>query len=206
MSAVPPNSPTELAGVAAEIWAQLEQGVASAASPFHTATFGTVRRGAPRLRSVIVRKIDRGRGEIVCHTDFRSEKVGDLAAEPRVVFHFYSAPDKVQIQLTGGARLHRQDTLAEATWAALSLSSRRNYCTRLAPGTPVPHADSGLSEALRERSPSAEESESGWPHFALIVTRIERIEWLHLAAGNNHRACFTRAGATDDFAGQWLIP
>ena len=133
-------------------------------------------------------------------------RVADLAAEPRVIFHFYSAPDKVQIQLEGRAILHGSDALAAATWAGLSLSSRRNYGTALAPGTPVAQADSGLPEALRERSPSAEESEAGRAHFALIITRIERIEWLHLASGNNHRARFTRVEETNDFSGQWLIP
>lgn len=69
------------------------------------------------LRSVVLRGTRR-RGRRLCfHTDRRSRKVADMAADPRVALLFYDGPSAVQLRVAARATVHGEDALARAAWA-----------------------------------------------------------------------------------------
>ena len=51
--------------------------------------------GRPRIRTVVLRDFDEGAGTLRFHTDRRSEKVSELARDPRIGVHFYDEAAKV---------------------------------------------------------------------------------------------------------------
>ena len=79
-----PDPPVDLDDVLAESFRLLARGVADRRSPFHTPTLASLNAdGAPSLRTVVLRGFDPARRELRVHTDARSAKLAELAAEPR---------------------------------------------------------------------------------------------------------------------------
>lgn len=201
--------PEDLPALEKQLWTWLEDAVPSAQHPFHVLAFSTVHTGdlvlsLPRTRTVVLRHADRTQAEISCHTDLRSEKIVELRENPHVAWHGYDPALKIQLRLEGTSALHHGDEIARAAWERSALSSRRCYTAPRAPGSITSRPESGLPPHLENRVPTEEESETGWPFFAVIVTRLERLEALHLAATGHRRARFTRQ--ENSFAGEWLIP
>lgn len=171
-----------------EVFALLEAGAADPASPFHVLTLGTLANPGPRLRSVILRGVDRARGRLTIHTDARSPKVGEIEAEPAVELHVWDADSRRQLRLTGHARLSRQDARASAEWASLGEHTRQTYQVGAAPSS-VLHAappDQSLAEAAAV--------------FTVIDVTIAAIEHLQLAREGNRRVLFTLPDRAE-----WLI-
>jgi pyridoxamine 5'-phosphate oxidase len=185
-------------------WDLLEEGADSASSAFHTGVLGTVERGAPRLRTVVLRAVDRAGAVLYCHTDRRSGKIRQLAETETASWLFYDAHRRVQLRLEGTATVHSDDSVADERWAASAPGSRRCYLVSPGPGRVLASPGSTLPETLRGRRPSAEEAAPGRDNFAVIATRVHLLDWLHLTADGHRRARFRRGA--DCWERHWIAP
>ncbi|MDZ7737122.1 MAG: pyridoxamine 5'-phosphate oxidase family protein [Gammaproteobacteria bacterium] len=61
----------------------------------------TAADGAPGVRSVVLRAVAAATGQLQFHTDSRSHKVTEIAAQPRVALHADDARRKLQLRLLG---------------------------------------------------------------------------------------------------------
>ncbi len=199
-----PTNLTAFETLLQEIWNGLERGVADSHHAFHTPVLGTFSQRGISLRTVVLRKAQPAQRTLICHTDVRSDKVTELRQNEAVSWMFYSPEDKIQIRAEGTAKVYHQDEIAQEGWQNSRLSSRRAYVALTGPGTPTPEPESGLPDFLIDRSPTLEESEAGWPNFAVIVCTIERFDWLYLAAKGHQRAQFSWNGTA--FDATWTIP
>ena len=188
----------------AQIWQVLARGVVEEGNPLRTPVFGTANEHEISLRSVVLRQVHGGSGELVCHTDYRSRKVWELRRNPQVRWLFYHPAEGMQIRAGGTAMVHQHNAVARAAWEGTARVNRINYCTALAPGTRLADPDAGLPVRWKHHPPTLEETEIGWPNFAIIVTTIDHFEWLHLRPDGHRRAGFSRQN--DHFSGQWLVP
>ncbi len=157
----------------------LAVGAADPASPFHVLTLGTLSDGVPRLRSVVLRGVDRAAHRLTVHTDARSPKVAEIEAESRVELHVWDDAGKVQLRLAGLARLHGRDARAAAEWSALSEHTRATYQVGAPPssvlhGPPPPDQDLAAASAV----------------FTVIDVTLSSIEHLLLSRDGNRRALF----------------
>lgn len=182
-------------------WRALSAGALSARHPYH---LGVVATGRNQARTVVLRRVEPKQRQVLCHSDFRSRKVTELARDSAVGWLFYDMDSKVQLRLEGTAEVHHDDSLADTQWSAARLMSRRCYLADPAPGAASPHWDPGLSAELLKRAPSAPESESGRENFCVIATRVTALEWLHIAAQGHGRARFEWTESGLDAS--WLIP
>ena len=188
-------------------WALLEDGAARADAEFHTPVLATTAAdGAANVRTVVLRAVDRAARELICHTDVRTAKAPEIGADGRVMWLFYDRAEKVQLRVHAVAELHRADSLARARWEASRLSSRRCYLAPEPPGTAADGPTSGLPAPFEARPPDEDESEAGWPHFAVVRSVATRIEWLYLAARGHRRAAFDWNETEGRFVGRWLVP
>jgi pyridoxamine 5'-phosphate oxidase len=191
--------------VLASIWQLLVRGKADRRSAFHTPTVATVGSdGLPHQRTMVLRAVDPTQGMLRFHTDIRSHKVSDLAANNVVSVLAYDAKSKVQVRLTGTAEVEQDGPTAGAAWANTSPSSRRAYLVEPGPGTKVDQPMSGLGEKWEGLVPSLEDSEAGRGPFAVMIVTLNRLEWLTLAASGHRRVVFDRVNG--EWRGQWLIP
>lgn len=184
----------DLATIEDDIWNDLLLAVTDSRHEWHLPVLGTSGSTGPQLRTVVLRDVNRETRSLVCHTDRRAEKVIEIEKDPEVCWLFYSWEARVQLRMTGTAKLHTDDSIADARWTASRLESRRCYLAPLTPGEVVSPGFVNLPEELRERPPTFEEVESGRRHFAVISCEIHRIEWLFLHWTGNRRAEFNYSG------------
>jgi pyridoxamine 5'-phosphate oxidase len=183
--------------VLANAWGLLAQGVTSRKHGFHFAAVATVGiSGAPRIRTVILRAADAAAGTLRFHTDVRSQKCKDLAANPHVALVFYDEVSKTQVRVEGVASLHLDDDLADSSWKASQAMSRLTYGTMPEPGLVIETGD-GFSLP-------APQTDVEWarPHFAAVLIRVRTLQWLYLKEGGQRCAVFDLESGVRN----WTVP
>lgn len=183
----------------AALWGHLADGAAHGRSGFHlpvVATLGAA--GGPRLRTVVLRAADRDAGTLRFHCDRRSDKAAEILANPACALTAYDEATKIQIRIEGRAALHVDDAVAEAAWAGSRAMSRVCYGSEPGPGTALPAGD---AYALPDEAAAGA---LGRPHFAAVLVRVERLDFLYLDRRGHRRAAWHRCGS--GWQGGWLAP
>jgi pyridoxamine 5'-phosphate oxidase len=200
MSLPSPSFYDDLDETLAEAWRLMARGVADRRSPFHHPTVATMGLdGIPQARTVILRACDVSARRLRFHTDARSAKIAEMAADARAAFHFYDPGAKIQIRLTGTLTPHRDGSIADEAWAGSRVFSRQ--CYGVAPGPGVPLAAGG-DFALPDVTDAA--TADGRVNFVAVIFDVSSLEWLYLAAAGHRRARFDFTG--DALAAVWLTP
>jgi pyridoxamine 5'-phosphate oxidase len=194
----------DLPDVAEQSWQLLGRGGADGKDPFHTPTMVTLGQDSyPAARTVILRKTLRPERALLCHSDWRSQKVAQLQANDRVVWHFWHPKRRIQLRLRGRATLHHDDELAEQEWERTEASSRLNYSAEQPPSTVM----SSLQEAQAVQTTYDEleqaDSEAWRGHFCVIRSEIEAFDYLLLARSGHRRAQFH--WQDNAWQGQWVV-
>jgi pyridoxamine 5'-phosphate oxidase len=193
-----PDHYDDLDAVRRTAWSMLDAGARDRRTAAHTPALATVGPdGAPHVRTVVLRRFLADERMLVVHTDRRSAKVGDLAAEPRCAVLVYDREAKIQLRLGGTARVETQGALVETAWAATRDFSRECYRVTGASGAPI--------DAPQDAVFSAEATNDGGDNFAVITIAVDSLEWLYLHNAGHRRARFDTS-ADGAWAGQWLIP
>ncbi len=186
----------ELTELEERIWKSLGRAVADSRHDWHWPTLATVADGSPQMRTVVLRRASQGL--LTFHTDLRTPKIEHLRQNRTISWHFYDASSRVQLRARGAVIEIDED--AREIWDELAPASRANYCASLTPGTRVDERTDGLD---RERSaPTDENTEHGWPNFAVVRTRIDVLDWLWLSRGAHRRAIFD----LEKDSSSWVIP
>ena len=114
----------ELSAVLERAFGLLAEGAANRRMPLHTPALATVGRdGRPRIRTVVLRGVDAEARTVRFHTDSRSDKISELADDPRYALLGYDADAKVQIRVEG---LSPEVTPGRTGVASLVLSRRED--------------------------------------------------------------------------------
>ena len=94
----------------AEAWRLLAEGVERGRSGFHLPALATLDpAGAPRVRTVVLRAVDRGAGTLRFHCDRRSAKADEIARNGACALMAYDGETSVQIRAEGVAAAVERD-------------------------------------------------------------------------------------------------
>ncbi len=199
MSQPPPHFYDDIDATLAECWRLWSRGVADRRSPFHAPMLASVGLdGRPRARVVILRGCEPGGPALRFHTDRRSSKIAELAAEPRVALTGYDHAAKVQIRAEGRCVVHADDAEADAAWQGSRPFSR--VCYGVTPGPGVEIARGAAFDLPSDDAAIA----AGRENFRAVRIVVESLEWLYLAHAGHRRARFT---FIDGAVGKaWLAP
>ncbi|WP_374675024.1 pyridoxamine 5'-phosphate oxidase family protein [Ideonella sp.] len=173
------------------LWDELVAAAGQRAHPWRTPVLATVGQAADGAvaadaRTVVLREVDAPARELVFFTDARSPKAAQLAAHPQATLVCWSAALGWQLRLAVTLTLEHEGLAVSTRWARLKMSpAADDYLSPLPPGTPVAHP-------APERGTRA--------HFAVVTARVDRMDWLALAATGHRRAAFDADGA------RWLQP
>ncbi len=153
--------------------------------PFRLLTVSTIGvEGAPRARMVVLRDVASPQRRLSFHTDARSSKVGDIAADTRVSLLVWDEDDRVQLRAEGEASLWRTSTSkGAAAFRGLSDDARNAYRGPVAAGLPIDHPDAAWPESVAGHDMAEQ-------NFVLVRCVIRRLEWLQLQDGRQRRAEF----------------
>ncbi len=183
------------------VWDELTHAATDGGSQFRHAQIATIgAQGWPQSRTIILRHADEAADEVGFHTDRRSAKASEIAAQSQVALTAYDRPQGVQIRLWGQAEVHNADERARDAWDALYAPLRTPYRTGFPPGRPV-EAAGAADPTDATRSP--EDPDDGFTNFAFVQVRTARIEYVHLRTTGHRRARFEWTGRWD---GRWLAP
>ncbi len=181
-----------------EAWRLLVQGARDRRAAFHTPVVASLRGdGRPGVRTVVLRAVDPDLRVLRFHTDRRSTKHGEIAADPRVAMLFYDPAAKVQICIDGLAARHASDEIADLAWRQTKPMSRACYRVSPGPGTLIEDPSAAIGG-------DAGDGEAGRENFAAITVAIDAVEWLYLAARGHRRARFRWDGQA--LSATWLVP
>jgi hypothetical protein len=173
-----------------QIWKELGRASVDRHHAWRTPVLATVGcDGSPNARTVVLRKVDANQQKLCFYTDARSEKVIELAKEPKAVFAFWSARLNWQLRVKVAISVATEGPELQALWQRVKQSaSAADYMAPAAPGTERPEAYSNA------------DTESGKHHFALLNARVLQMDWLELGPDGHRRARLS----ADTW--QWLIP
>jgi len=182
-----------------EAWRLLAEGPALRRNAFHMPALATVDAdGHPQVRTVVLRAADPATGTLRFHCDRRSAKATDIAATGRAALHGYDTASKIQIRVSGTARLHTDDATADAAWAGSRVMSRTCYGIDPAPGTRLPTGD-----AYTQPEDGAE-MDLGRANFCAVVVTATRLDFLFLDRRGHRRAAWVPG--PEGWTGTWLAP
>ncbi len=193
-------NPAQISTILDETWLQLKSAADTETHPWRLGNLATVSDQRPRVRTVILRDVQTEARELFCYTDQRSDKISEITASPWVEWVTYDPVTRVQIRLRGTATVHMHDEKSEQHWGDSSPEHRRGYITVSPPGTKADSAVPNLPDYLFDRLPNDEEAQLGYENFAVIVCRIEHIDWLQLRRNGHLAAQFHW---TDKWEGHW---
>lgn len=185
----------------AECWRLLQEGATSRHSAFHVPTVATLdEQGLPELRTMVLRATEPERRLLRFHTDCRSAKIAQVARVPSGAIHIYDKPSGIQLRLAASLSIETDGDEVEAAWTASRSLSRICYRVTAAPGAEVEHPD--------EVAFDHDAADEGRSQFCVLLARIHRIEWLHLAHEGHRRAAFSfnELGEAPEWKGRWLVP
>ncbi|HWT08227.1 MAG TPA: pyridoxamine 5'-phosphate oxidase family protein [Roseomonas sp.] len=188
-------APQTLDAALAEAFDALARGASDTAAAFHMPTLATrALDGGPALRTVILRGFDPATRTLRIHTDRRSAKAAEIAADPRVALQGYDAAARMQLRLAGRASLHHHDAIADDAWATSRETSRMTYATAHRPGTPLPAPPAAPTDP-----------QAGRAHFAALLLRFDSLDWLRLDRAGHARARFAWA-PSGAMTATWIAP
>ena len=201
MAAASPPALDDLAAIRADIINRLAEAGRNWRVPMHNPVVANCDlEGAPSQRVMALRAFDADAMTLRFHTDIRAAKVAQIGTGAAVSVLFYDPEARLQFRCSGQGRIIADGEAVNRAWNAASLFARRCYLADPAPGSLVDAPISGLPEHLEGVKPDAEQAAPGRRNFSVLLVKIERIEWLHLAHSGHRRALFDGDNAT------WLVP
>lgn len=190
--------------VAEQSWQLLGRGGADSKDPFHSPTLITMGQdGFPAARTVILRKTLRPERVLLCHSDWRAQKVAQVQAHDRVMWHCWHPKHRIQLRLRGRATIHRDDELAQEAWEQANHSSKLSYSATQPPGTEVDSLALAQAAYTHYDELASADPEAWRMHFCVIRSQIEAFDYLLLDRSGHRRAQFTWQG--DHWQGRWVV-
>lgn len=181
-----PPGPATLAEVRAAIDRELASACTQRGHGWRHAVLATRDGEGADARTVVLREWAAESGVLRLYTDARSPKVAQVQAHPDATLVLWCPALGWQLRLRVRLMLQADGLAVASRWARLKLTrAAQDYLAPAAPGAPL----EGRAGVLDERS-----------HFALLEARVQRLDWLELAAPQHRRAVF------ENGEGRWVIP
>ena len=199
-----PDYYNNLNKVYTKIWNLLNLGLQNRDAPFHIPVFICGSKNKSDGRIVVLRGVDKKEKKIWFHSDIRSNKVKILKSNSEATLLFYDKSEKIQLRISGYAKINYQNNIAKKSWEKTAHMSRQCYLGDKVPGSNALTPTSGLTMNVDNLKYTKEESEIGYKNFCVIEIFIKSIEWLYLAAKGHRRAYFSLKN--NSLEKKWLIP
>ena len=171
-----------------QVWKAIVVGIKDGSSSFHISTISTINiQGYPSSRSVVIRNLNQSKRIISFNTDIRSNKWKELETNSQLELHFYDNKLKIQIRISGSAKLHYNDLEWEKAWNKSEEMSKICYSSLFPPSSKItdPMETDNLIKNIKR-----EQIEKGKKNFGRINVKINKIDWLYLHHTGHRRALF----------------
>lgn len=169
---------------------ELINGYSKKGHPFRYFTLATTNNEVPRLRTVVLRKVQDDT-LLTFYTDLRSVKIKDIKNNDEVSALFYHPKKLLQLRVQGKAILETDPKVIQSLWTGIQPNSRKDYTTHHAPGSFINSPDE--IDYLNEEN-----------YFCVVHIAPVQIEYLRLQRPNHVRVLFEKENLS--WKGKYLVP
>lgn len=179
-------------------WAALAEAAADPQAGFRYLTLATVDAAQrPLARTVVLRDCHDVRRMLTFHTDVRSPKWLEMAANPQVTVLGYCHERRLQLRLVGQAECYAAGSaVARDAWRTLPQHTRQTYIG----GTP------GEALAPAHETPDATAAEAGESRFGVVIVQVSVLDAYQLQRNENQRALFHYSAHGARQESGWINP
>ena len=172
------------------VWAELGRAVHDRHHQWRTPVLATVGKGgSPSARTVVLRHADAQLHKLHVYTDRRSPKTAELLRQPAALLVFWSKRLNWQLRVRAELAVQTTGPQVDAVWDRLGQSAAAgDYLSIDAPGDELPVGQTAPSDA------------KGMHHLAILVAKVQEIDWLELRRSGHRRAAF------GEDTWQWRVP
>jgi len=179
-------------------WPALEAAAHDADARFRYLTLCSVDAAQrPQARTVVLRECDVTRRLLSFHTDVRSPKWQEMAANPQVTALGYCHQQRLQLRLAGSVSCYAAESdIARTAWCTLSAHTRQTYA-----GGPPGEILSHDSETAKTVS-----ADAGRLNFGVIILQVSELDICQLQRNANQRARFCYGPTGELLTSAWRCP
>ena len=116
-----PDYYNNLNKVYSKIWDLLILGLKNRNAPFHIPVFICGNKEKIDGRIVVLRGVNEKEKKIWFHSDIRSNKIKLLKTNPLSSLLFYDKNEKIQLRISGNAKINYQNYTTENSWKKTSI-------------------------------------------------------------------------------------
>jgi len=151
----------------------------------------------PQARTVVLRQYADDCRTLTFHTDVRSPKWQEMAANPQVTVLGYCHQRRLQLRMAGRAECYAAGSdIARSAWRELSQHTRQTYT-----GGPP-----GEARITADETPGTNAVEAGESRFGVVMVRVSVLDACQLQRNNNRRALFRYSPDGELQGCEWLNP
>lgn len=188
----------------ADAWQLLQQAVSDRDHGWRLPAVSTMDGRRCVQRTVVLRRVEEARRQILFHTDVRSAKIRHLRSNAFVSTLFYDADIRAQLSMVGTATIHQHDSVADQLWQSESCASLRTYLAPEPPATVHDRLCTNLPSEFEQQIPSREQVEAGRHNFAAICVQADSADLLLLRSSGHLRCRFDYTG--EAVLRNWVTP
>ena len=168
---------------------ELNKAITDGRHDYHCFYLATININAPRLRTVVLRTLDKNKNSISFHTDLRSNKVKEIKSNNNISALFYDKKRKVQIRMSGKAVLEENSDELKTIWSTMRPESKLCYMGPFAPGEKLDQFQPNLPDHSAQNI-STKNNKKGYANFCRVTIQLENLDWLHLDYRGHKRILF----------------
>jgi pyridoxamine 5'-phosphate oxidase len=157
----------------------------------------------PNAYTVVLRDVEPAERQLIFYTDQRSEKVQQIKDNPNLTAVYYDDVTHIQLILKGEATINYQNDIAKEHWLQSGFKVRRSYLAQQAPSSVLNEEGDGL-EYLSSKKFDDNDT-AGFENFAVVILKVDFLEYLRLHREGNRRARFT-VKPYSGWMGEWIVP
>ncbi|MEK6479123.1 pyridoxamine 5'-phosphate oxidase family protein [Catalinimonas sp. 4WD22] len=189
--------------ILAHVWGTLARGGADAKHAFHFPVLATCTNNEVRQRTLVLRETDIQKRQLICFSDVRTQKVSDIKVNNNVNWLFYDHQHKEQVRASARSTIHHMDELSDKYWKNIPPKNRGDYLGPKAPGSIENHYSANLPEDFLD-GPTEKNTAVGRENFCVIVSEVNKLDFLKLMKGGHLRTLFT--WNSNNWEKNWLAP
>jgi pyridoxamine 5'-phosphate oxidase len=157
----------------------------------------------PNAYTVVLRDVESAEHQLIFFTDHRSEKVQQIKDNANVTAVYYDDATHIQLILKGEATINYQNDIAQEHWQQSGFKGRRSYLAQQTPSSVLTEKGDGL-EYLGSKK-FDDDDPAGFENFAVVILKVDFLEYLQLHREGNRRARFT-VKPHSGWMGEWIVP
>ena len=169
---------------------ELQKAIKDGKHEYHCFYLATINKKAPKIRTVVLRALNKNKNTLSFHTDLRSEKVKEIESNRNVSALFYDKKRRIQIRIQGNAQLDENSNRLKKIWSSMRPESKLCYMGPFAPGEKLDQFQPNLPNHNAQNI-TTKNNKKGYENFCRVTIYLESLDWLQLEHSGHQRIYFS---------------